>query len=243
MKSNTTHHFLISAVFVSLSLLAPLALASESKTETSVRVTETLHVPELNASQNAGKARHKKVELADLSAKSGEQLRATESVGYWFYDAWLTLYTDRDSDGYFSAFDLEFDADTDYYRAPVYAVVYLGTNDYYDPFHVTDVFELYGDSSDDGVLLENELLNGYPSNDYDILIELIDAQTDLHVATIDAYSDADLSYQSMESSDYDIPVTAVVVERHGGSWGIWASLLLLLVAVTRRARALLFSNE
>lgn len=240
MKSHTTRHFLISAVFVSLSLLAPLALASEPQTETSVRVTETLHVPDLNASQNAAKARHKKVALADLSGKSGEQLRRTESVGYWFYDAWLTLYTDRDSDGYFSAFDLEFDADTDYYRAPVYAIVYLGTNDYYDPFHVTDVFELYGDSSDDSVLLENELLNGYPSNDYDILIELIDAQTDLHVATVDAYSDADLSYQSMESSDYDIPVTAVVVERHGGSWGIWASMLLLLVAVTRRAWADIF---
>ncbi|MDC8832517.1 choice-of-anchor H family protein [Alteromonas gilva] len=243
MKSHITHHLLITAVFASLSLLTAQTLATESAVA-DIRVTETVRVPALNAGHSANKAARKKVELASLSGKTGEQLRTTQSVDYWFYDAWVTLYNDRDYDGYFSAFDLEFDADTNYYRAPVYAIVYLGTADYYEPFHVTDVFDLYGDSSEDGVLLENELITGYPSNDYDILIELIDADTDLHVATLDAYSDADLSYQSIESSDYDRPVTSeVVIEHHGGSWGIGASVALLLMVFIRRKKALPVSTN
>ncbi|NVK58282.1 MAG: GlyGly-CTERM sorting domain-containing protein [Alteromonadaceae bacterium] len=244
MKSHITHYLLITAVFASLSLFTPQATASQPGNVAVVSVTETQHTPTLNSDKSVKKITQKKVELASLSAKSGEQLRSTQSADYWFYDAWVTLYTDRDYDGYFSAFDLEFDADTHYYRAPVYAIVYLGTEDYYEPFHVTDVFELYNDSSEDGVLLENELITGYPSNDYDILIELIDADTDVHVATIDAYSDADLSYQSMESVDYDIPATReVVIESHGGSWGLWTSLMLLLIIISRRLNANALSRK
>lgn len=225
---------IITAALLSLGLLTS---AVNAKT-TTVNVAETINVPQLNENDTVISSR-KKVALDTLSPKSGEQLRtASHSVDYWFYDAWMTLYTDRDYDGYYTSFDLEFDADTNYYQAPVYAIIYLGTNDYYEAFHVTSVFNLYSDSSDDSVLLESELLSGYPSNDYDILIELIDAQTDRVLATIDAYDDADLSYQSMESFDYDRPVTSeVVIETHAGSWGIWMTLAMSgLVLYRRRAR-------
>ena len=231
MKNQRVTQTLLAAALMSLSFIT-FSSAAQGK---DVTVAETINTPDLNAADNIV-PRVKKKDLDSISAKSGEQLRtASHSVDYWFYDAWMTLYTDRDYDGYYASFDLEFDADTNYYQAPVYAIIYLGTNDYYEAFHVTSVFNLYSDSSDDSVLLESELVTGYPSNDYDILIELIDAQTDQVLATVDAYEDADLSYQSMESSDYDRPVTSeIVVETHGGSWGVLTSIVLLLTILLRR---------
>ncbi len=231
MKNQRVTQTILAATLMSLSFIAFSSAASGKE----VAVSETINTPELNAADNVP-TRVKKKDLSSIAGKSGEQLRtATHSVDYWFYDAWMTLYTDRDYDGYYASFDLEFDADTNYYQAPVYAIVYLGTNDYYEAFHVTSVFNLYSDSSDDSVLLESELVSGYPSNDYDILIELIDAQTDQVLVTIDAYEDADLSYQSMESFDYDRPVTSeVVVETHAGSWSVWMSLGLLGLILWRR---------
>lgn len=202
-----------------------------------VNVKEQFNQPDLQTSQAITPKHKKKIELSSLQGKTGELLRTTDHIDYWFYDAWVTLYSDRDYDGYFSGFSLEFDADTAYYQAPVYAVVYLGKNDYYEPFHVTSVFTLFGESSDDSVLLESDLETGYPTGDYDILIELIDAQSDLHVATIDAYSDADLSYQSLESADFDQPVTSeVVVEYHAGSWGIFGLVALAGLVLIRRLK-------
>lgn len=76
----------------------------------------------------------------------------------------------------------------------VYVIVYLGKNDFYELFYVILVFILFGESSDDLVLLESELEIGYLIGDYDILIELIDVDFDLYVVIIDVYSDVDFFY-------------------------------------------------
>lgn len=226
----------IKAILASLALSLSVSAVTYADTPT-VNVKEQFNQPDLQTAL-AGTPKHKQqADLSSLSGKTGEMLRTTDHIDFWFYDAWITLFGDRDYDGYFSGFSLEFDADTAYYQAPVYAIVYLGKNDYYEPFHVTSVFTLYGESSDDSVLLESDLVTGYPTGDYDILIELIDAATEQHVATIDAYTDADLSYQSLESADFDQPYTSeVVVEYHAGSWGIFGLLALAGLVVIRRIK-------
>ncbi|TPV56907.1 hypothetical protein FJ444_14215 [Aestuariibacter sp. GS-14] len=226
----------IKAILASLALSLSVSAVTYADTPT-VNVKEHFNQPDLQTAL-AGTPKHKQqADLSSLSVKTGEMLRTTDHIDFWFYDAWITLFGDRDYDGYFSGFSLEFDADTAYYQAPVYAIVYLGKNDYYEPFHVTSVFTLYGESSDDSVLLESDLVTGYPTGDYDILIELIDAATEQHVATIDAYTDADLSYQSLESADFDQPYTSeVVVEYHAGSWGIFGLLALAGLVVIRRIK-------
>ena len=226
----------IKAILASLALSLSVSAVTYADTPT-VNVKEQFNQPDLQTAL-AGTPKHKQqADLSSLSGKTGEMLRTTDHIDFWFYDAWITLFSDRDYDGYFSGFSLEFDADTAYYQAPVYAIVYLGKNDYYEPFHVTSVFTLYGESSDDSVLLESDLVTGYPTGDYDILIELIDAATEQHVATIDAYTDADLSYQSLESADFDQPYTSeVVVEYHAGSWGIFGLLALAGLVVIRRIK-------
>jgi len=152
---------------------------------------------------------------------------------FWVFDAWLTLHQDRDDDGYYHHFSLELDADTEYASAQVYARLYLGTNEVFQEFHVTDNFTIYGDNSDDSYVIETELLTGFPSDDYEVLIELYDAYSDELVAVYDGYNnDADLYLISLESKNYDQP-QVVIVHEHGGSIGLWGLILLPLLLLAR----------
>lgn len=156
---------------------------------------------------------------------------------FWVFDAWITLHQDRDYDGYYHHFSLEIDADTEYASAQLYARLYLGTNEVFQEFHVTDNFTIYGDNSDDSYVIETELLTGFPADDYEVLIELYDAYSDELVAVYDGYNDADLYLISLESKNYDQPQVEVVHE-HAGSLGLWGLLLmpLLLLARAKPAR-------
>lgn len=153
---------------------------------------------------------------------------------FWFYDSWVTVKHDIDFDGYFSTVEVEFDADTVYNRAYVYGIVYLGVGDVFDSIHVTSVFAIDGDASTDSFTIESDLLSGFPSDDYEIMIELYDADTDGLVAITDGFDDADLAFVPLESQNYDVAQSrVVVVEEHGGSVSI--GVLLLMLAAGLRA--------
>lgn len=159
-------------------------------------------------------------------------------VNFWIYDSWVTLIADPDYDGYYSAFSVEFDADTVFSRVPMYAIIYLGTNGNFDSIHETSTFVIRGEDSDDSLIIESDLLSGFPPLDYEVLIELYDAETNELVAVTDGYSDADLAYVSLESQNYEevYEETVVVVEEHGGAATLPLLLLLGGVVYWRRKR-------
>lgn len=162
-----------------------------------------------------------------------EQREMLSSNDFWIYDSWATLSNDFDYDGYYSKVTVEFDADTVYSRAYVYGIVYLGIDGVFDSIHVTSVFAIDGDSSLDSFVVESELVSGFPSNDYEILIELYDADTDQLVAFTDGLDDADLAIAPLESENYEVinEPRVVVVEEHGGSLGWWALLMLPVLGI------------
>ena len=151
--------------------------------------------------------------------KSGLK-RATPDTDFWIYDAFVTLDVDEDADGYYSEFTVEFDADTVFVEADVYARLYLSDNDVFEEFHTTSVFIIEGDSSQDALVVESELISGYPSDDYELLIELYDAQTDALVAVFDGFNDADLTFISLESKTFEDSGTVVIVTESGGALDI-----------------------
>tara|TARA_R110000868_G_scaffold190408_5_gene434094 strand:+ start:544 stop:1326 length:783 start_codon:yes stop_codon:yes gene_type:complete len=152
---------------------------------------------------------------------------------FWIYDAWVTLRNDIDYDGYAYRFSLEFDADTIYEQADVYARLYLTRGEVFKEYHTTSIFSIYGENTDDSLIVDSELLNGFPTGDYEILIELYDTYTDELVAILDGYSDPDLYLITLESKDYEYVKPVVIVEEHGGSMG-WLSLLLLPILMWRK---------
>lgn len=154
---------------------------------------------------------------------------------FWIYDVWVEFNSDRDYDGYYHSFTLEFDADSYFNSVAVYARLYLARGEVFQEYHTTSVFIIQGDDDSDALVVESELLSGFQPGDYELLVELYDANTDELVAVYDGYEDADLSLLPLESKDYDEVYVepVVVVHEHGGSVG-WLMLFALGLFVLRK---------
>lgn len=155
---------------------------------------------------------------------------------FWIYESFVTLDNDLDYDGFHSTFSIEFDADTIFASAPVYAVLYVGKNGLYDAIHVSSEFFIYGEDATDSFTIESTLVSGFPTDDYDLLLELYDADTEALVAFTDGYDDNALALLPLESknNEYVVEETVVIVEEHGGSSSLF-SLLLIFTAFVFRA--------
>ena len=160
---------------------------------------------------------------------------------FWIYESWITLENDIDYDGYHSTFSIEFDADTIFNQVPVYAVLYLGANGAYDAIHVSSEFYIYGEDSTDTFTIESTLVSGFPPNEYDILLELYDAETEELVAFTDGYDDGALAFVPLESenNEYTVEETVVIVEEHGGTWSAVSLFCLVLVAIGKKLKPLI----
>ncbi len=176
-------------------------------------------------------------------AKTGGQQKLTADASssvnsdFWFYTADVELFIDRDLDGYYTGIDLLFDADTYYDVADVYAVLYLSYE--YGPWNEyaeTEIFTIFGASSGDEYVVETDLVEGYPTGNYDILIELYDAYDDTLVATLGPEDTSELAILPLEDIGRDTPAgtTQIVVNSGGGGSLSWLLLGLLGAGAVRR---------
>lgn len=171
------------------------------------------------------------------------QLTATIGVSadpnFWFYDVDVALFSDTDRDGYYWGIDLRFDADTVYGAVDVFAVLYLSyEGGPWNEYAETEDITLFGTSAFDDYVVETELVSGYPTGDYDILIELYDAYDGSFLASIGPEDTTELSYLPLEDSTRDSAGnTQVVVNSGGGSLGWLLLFALLAVRMTLRPQA------
>lgn len=167
---------------------------------------------------------------SSVASKTGAQRTVSANNDFWFYSADVVLFNDHDLDGHFHGVDLLFDADTYYDEVEVYAVAYLSLSDGpWNEYFATDNFTLFGTSADDAFNVVTELVSGYPTGSYDLLIELFDAYDDTYLASFGPLDTSLLAFLPLEDSDRDVPAeTIVVVEDGGGALG-WLTLLVLLV--------------
>jgi hypothetical protein len=158
---------------------------------------------------------------------------------FWIYDAWVSFDTDLDYDGYYHHFTLEFDADSYFNSVAVYARLYLARGEVFQEYHTTSVFIIEGDDDSDSLVVESELLSGFIPGDYELLVELYDANTDELVAVYDGYEDVDLSLLPLESKDYEEVYVeqVVVVHEYGGSMGLLMLFGLGLISLGKRCRS------
>ena len=179
---------------------------------------------------------------SSVQQKMGAAVSQSGDPNFWFYDADIELFSDFDHDGYYFGIDLLFDADTSYTAADVYAVIYLSYE--YGPWNEyaeTDDFTLFGTASSDDYVVETELVSGYPTGDYDILIELFDAYDGTYLASIGPEDTSELALLPLEDSTRDAvsggQTQVVVNSGGGGSTGLLFLIGLLAVRMTLRPQA------
>jgi len=171
--------------------------------------------------------------------KTGITASQAGDPNFWFYDADVVLFSDLDRDGYYAGIDLLFDADTTYAVADVYAVLYLSYE--YGPWNeyaATDDFTLFGSISADDYVVETELVSGYPTGNYDLLIELFDAYDGTYLASFGPEDTSELAILPLEDFGRDAvsPGDTHIVVNSGGGGSFSLLLLAGLFAVRMTLR-------
>ena len=175
-----------------------------------------------------------------LTAEHGKASATAAVKGesdFWIYYADVELFNDDDRDGYFHGIDVLFDADTYFEIADVYAVLYLSyEGGPWNEYAVTETFSVYGATSDDEYVVVTELMSGYPTGSYDLLIELYDTWDGSFVADMGPEDNPELGYLALEDFNRDDPRRGHG-HRHGGGAVDWPTAVLLgVVLMAARVR-------
>ncbi|MDH0450582.1 choice-of-anchor H family protein [Shewanella sp. GD04112] len=187
-------------------------------------------------------AKHTSQPIPSSSAASEDPYRAPVYHSFAIFDASSRLFEDFDYDGFYQTFSVTFDVDVfgSYLneRADLFAELYLSRNGGpWVHYYTTDVFTIYGDSTQDDYEVLTTLYTGYPTDHYDVLIDVYEVGYSDIVATISADDTDGLYALPLESSDRDRVDEVIVVEESGGALSIFALLGLgLLVAARKRAK-------
>ncbi|QSX34636.1 choice-of-anchor H family protein [Shewanella avicenniae] len=226
---------------------------SQAAAERQKSVSQLQLMPQAATELNTLSREQKQAEIsASVATANKSKLQAVSSLtqhSYYhefsFFSAEAYLLSDDNYDGFYHSFSLNFDADV--YGAyanesvPVYAVIYISRNGGdWTYLHTTDVFYLQGSSAFDSYEVITSLDSGYPTDHYDILIDLYELGYDDIVATISSDDTNSLyalplqSYNRDQVYDSGYQETVVV---SGGSLSALVLLGLGLVGWRRRIAA------
>jgi hypothetical protein len=174
---------------------------------------------------------------------AGKGAQSVRSFGdSWIYEATTDIFADRDADGYYTYLRVRFDADSIHRYAYVYAEIYLsadGTS--WEHLYSTQDFAIWGSDPDDDYEVETELVAGYSTALYDVLIELYDADTGELVDEFGPNESPLFSVLPLEDTERDgvvvIPPPVTVVHEGGGGAFSWLGLAALAAALAARRRS------
>lgn len=232
-----------------LYIFAGAAIAGERQVEADHRESRSTYGRTDGSSSSRGETRldrYRALESAgkrddrETNVQSGKTFPSEKSTNdFWIYHADVELFYDDDLDGYFYGIDVLFDADTLYEVADVYAILYLSYGGGpWNEYAATDTFSLYGATSDDEYVVATELMSGYPTGSYDLLIELYDAFDGSFVAAMGPQDNSELSLLPLEDFERDEPHRPEAHHHGGGGAMGWPGVLslALFLLLARRSR-------
>ena len=160
------------------------------------------------------------------------------SPAHWIYDADVELFFDADNDGYYRYLRVRFDVDSYYDPAWVYALLWISADgEVWELYYETDDIRIDGAIPDDEYEVETELLSNYPTGQYDVLLEIYDADTGEFVDEFGPADSSAFALLPLEDADRDaVPPPVVIVEEGGGGAVSWLTLPLLGAGAWLRRR-------
>ena len=172
-------------------------------------------------------------QLITKPKNGGPNVSAAISFGdSWIYDASTELFYDLDRDGYYHYLRVQFDADTIYDNLVIYAELYLSADGVaWEHLFTTDDFRIRGSDPDDDYEVETELVSGYSTGQYDVLIEIYDTASGDLLDEFGPDESSALSLLPLEDSGRDGVGPPPVSDSEGGGGAIsWPMLVALLAA-------------
>jgi hypothetical protein len=206
----------LSLVAFSLLLAHPYADAAEGKTSDATPAPDANRTSSYSvgraSAQSAARQTNAKAHVSGKTIAAKTTRSSVQQSGrfsdFTLYGASTTLRSDRDGDGYHSEFRVRFDADVIVGDAYVYARLYLrraGESQWF-LYHETDDFYISGQTSIDEYYVTTALNDGYPTGEYDVLIDLYESGFSGIVATLGPFDSGALSYLPLEETGLDVPV-------------------------------------
>ena len=189
-------------------------------------------------SQGTGQSR--KEVLTQAQQQKSAMQKSVRHHEYRIYDAHVHLIGDDDHDGYYQKFSGTFDADSESsHWETVYAKLYLSSDggDTWIHYFTTKDFIIEDNASYDDYEVVTTLYNGYPANEYDVLIDLYEEDDEHHiVATYSSFDNSELYALPLESKNYDIRSTTPSSKSHGsggGSFNFFILMSMILMVIKR----------
>lgn len=216
--------------------LAPAALSSKAPT---VNRVQLMGASPMTREQVT--AKHASQGIPNSSATSEDPYRAPVYHSFSILDVSSRLFEDFDYDGFYQTFSVTFDVDVNgsylNERADLFAELYLSRDGGpWMRYYTTDVFTIYGDSTQDDYEVLTTLYTGYATDHYDVLIDVYEVGYSDIVATISADETDSLYALPLESRDRDREPDIIVVEESGGAFSVLGLLCLSLCAGLRLNR-------
>ena len=172
------------------------------------------------------------------SAKGAQSVRAFGDA--WVFEAFTDTFADNDGDGYRRFLRVQFDVDSIFDSMFVYAEIYLSADGTaWEHLYSTQDFEVFGSDPEDDYEVETELVSGYSTGLYDVLIEIYDADTGELVDEFGPNESPEMSVLALEDSARD-GLVAPLPDSHshegGGGAVSWLALSGLLGVLALRRR-------
>ncbi len=159
------------------------------------------------------------------------------------YDANVSLLSDLDFDGYYHAFNVDFDVDVSYETATVYAKLYLSRDGGpWRQYHTTALFNIDGNNYGDAYEVTTELIDAYPPGYYRILIEVYSLN---HVGIVASelldyyFLGKDIMLEDLsrdDSGEFFVEEISVLYGGAGSFSMIWLLLIFQVVIAIKGAR-------
>lgn len=224
--------------------------------------------PEPNISQNSNQENKAKTRHDIIAEKQATALQqksnavseivatvSTASINPHYYTPEFSVYdastflennvkNDNDADGYYQTFAVTFDVDVynpnGNENSVIYAELYLSADGInWEHYYTTDDFLIQGNSENDAFEVITTLAEGYPSNHYDILIDIYEVGFYDIVATYSADDDNNLYALPLESAEYDAVYIEEVIIHAGSSSIVFLCFMVFMILIKNFVKCLL----
>ncbi len=178
----------------------PMSIKTDGKVDISRRSSAKINRSEEKASLLVSK----QLDNAGERKQRATRPATSKAFGFSFYSANSYFNVDLDGDGYYSDFSISFDADYTNGSANVYAVIYTSKNgEPWTELLETGVFNIFSNDAGDEQTVTTQLNFDFPTNEYDILIDLYEDGIPGIVATISSEQTVNLSRLPLEDLEHE----------------------------------------